>query len=64
MNDYERIEQLELENKVLKDNNKGLKSKIDELQKENEYLKERNRNLLMQANKDLVSQIDKSNVTL
>ena len=34
MSDDERIEQLELENKVLKDNNKGLKDKIDELQKE------------------------------
>lgn len=37
---------------------------ISKLQKENEYLKERNRNLLIQANKDLVSQIDKSSVTL
>lgn len=34
MSDDERIEQLELENKVLQDNNKGLKAKIDELQKE------------------------------
>lgn len=33
MSDDERIEQLELENKVLQDNNKGLKAKIDELQK-------------------------------
>lgn len=35
----ERIEQLELENKVLQDNNKGLKTKIDEQSKEIEELK-------------------------
>lgn len=42
MSDDERIEQLELENKVLQDNNKGLKDKIDELQKDisNMYDKE------------------------
>ena len=42
MSDEERIEQLELENKVLKENNKGLKDKIDELQKDisNMYDKE------------------------
>lgn len=41
MNDDERIEQLKLENKVLQENNKGLKAKIDELQKENEELSEK-----------------------
>lgn len=40
MSDEERIEQLELENKVLQDNNKGLKTKIDEQSKEIEELKE------------------------
>ena len=39
MSDEERIEQLELENKVLQDNNKGLKTKIDEQSKEIEELK-------------------------
>ena len=39
MPDEERIEQLELENKVLQKNNKGLKAKIDELQKEIELNK-------------------------
>ena len=39
MSDEERIEQLELENKVLQDNNKGLKDKIDEQSKEIEELK-------------------------
>ena len=34
MSDDERIEQLELVNKVLQCNNKELKAKIDELQKE------------------------------
>ena len=40
MSDEERIEQLELENKVLQDNNKGLKTKIDEQSKEIEELKD------------------------
>ena len=40
MSDEERIEQLELENKVLQDNNKGLKDKIDEQSKEIEELKD------------------------
>ena len=40
MSDDERIEQLELEVKVLQDNNKGLKDKIDEQFKEIEKLKE------------------------
>ena len=35
MSDEERIEQLELEVKVLRANNKGLKDKIEELKKEN-----------------------------
>lgn len=39
MSDEERIEQLELEVKVLRDNNKGLKDKIDEQFKEIEELK-------------------------
>lgn len=41
MSDEERIEQLELEVKVLRDNNKGLKDKIDEQSKEIEELKEK-----------------------
>ena len=41
MPDEERIEKLELENKVLQQNNKGLKAKIDEQQKEIEELKEK-----------------------
>lgn len=45
MSDDERIEQLELENKVLQENNKGLKAKIDELQKENQELKEKYENI-------------------
>ena len=40
MSDEERIEQLELENKVLQDNNNGLKTKIDEQSKEIEELKD------------------------
>ena len=40
MSDDERIEHLELEVKVLRDNNKGLKDKIDEQSKEIEELKE------------------------
>ena len=40
MSDDERIQQLELEVKVLRDNNKGLKDKIDEQSKEIEELKE------------------------
>ena len=43
MSDEERIEQLELEVKVLRDNNKGLKDKIDEQSKEIEELKEDNK---------------------
>ena len=39
MSDEERIEQLELEVKVLRANNKGLKDKIDEQSKEIEELK-------------------------
>ena len=39
MTDEERIEQLELEVKVLRANNKGLKDKIDEQSKEIEELK-------------------------
>lgn len=40
MPDEERIEQLELEVKVLRANNKGLKDKIDEQSKEIEELKD------------------------
>ena len=40
MSDEERIEQLELEVKVLRANNKGLKDKIDEQSKEIEELKD------------------------
>ena len=40
MLDEERIEQLELEVKVLRANNKGLKDKIDEQSKEIEELKD------------------------
>ena len=43
MSDDERIEQLELENKILQKNNKGLKAKIDEQSKEIEELKEKNK---------------------
>ena len=43
MSDDERIEQLELENKILQKNNKGLKAKIDEQSKEIEELKEDNK---------------------
>lgn len=43
MSDEERIEQLELEVKVLRDNNKGLKDKIDEQSKEIEELKRKER---------------------
>ena len=45
MPDEERIEQLELEIKVLRANNKGLKDKIDEQSKEIEELKEKNKTL-------------------
>lgn len=48
MSDEERIEQLELENKVLQKNNKGLKAKINELQKEIEELKEINNETVTQ----------------
>ena len=44
MSDEERIEQLELENKVLKDNNRGLKAKIDEQSKEIEELENQRQN--------------------
>ena len=44
MSDDERIEQLELEVKVLRDNNKGLKDKIDEQSKEIEHQKEKREN--------------------
>ena len=46
MTDEERIEQLELEVKVLRANNKGLKDKIDEQSKEIEELKDKKRKLI------------------
>ena len=51
MSDEERIEQLELENKVLQKNNKGLKAKIDEQQKEIEKLKEKIKNFTIEDEK-------------
>ena len=53
MPDEERIEQLELEVKVLQANNKGLKDKIDEQSKEIEELKEKNENLLDALNNSI-----------
>lgn len=40
MSDDERIERLELEVKVLRDNNKGLRDKIEELKKYEKYYEE------------------------
>lgn len=53
MPDEERIEQLELEVKVLRANNKGLKDKIDEQSKEIEELKVNNKKLQDKA-KELI----------
>ena len=52
MTDEERIEQLELEVKVLRDNNKGLKDKIDEQSKEIEEAEQKERKAYIKGTND------------